>query len=247
MSHPYSFRAVAVSALLAVSSSILSAQANAPPLGSSASGTTTDSSPQVTPVPKKKGGLFGKMKGLAKNNVVKAVAKTAACTMIPGGQLVAGAIDGASAKDAAKDAAANAATNAVANAAKGAAAGTAVGALAGKGGNPCMPGMGMMGNPGAAAMASGVPGAGLPGMPNTTMPGVGLSPTQLKQMQEQYRKMGICPAQIQAMQQMMVSPGAGMSAEQIRQIQEQYRKMGIDPALIQAMQQELVVESKETK
>jgi hypothetical protein len=241
MSHHYSFRTVAVSALLAMSSSILSAQSNAAPTRSSASGAVTDSNPQVNPAPKKKGGLFGKVKGLAKNNVVKTIAKTAACTMIPGGQLVAGAIDGASAKGAAKDAATNAATNAATKAVKGVVAGAAAGALAGagKGGNPCMPGMGMMGNPGAAAMASGVPGAGLPGMPNT-MPGVGLSPAQLKQMQEQYRKMGMAPDQIQAMQQMMVSPGAGMSPAQIKQMQEQYRKMGMDPTVIQAMQQQMM-------
>src|SRR3954452_21872050 len=35
---------------------------------------------------KKGGGLFGKMKGVAKNKVVQSVVKTAACTMVPGGQ-----------------------------------------------------------------------------------------------------------------------------------------------------------------
>ena len=251
MSHPYSFRAVAVSALLAMSSSILSAQSKAAPPRSSASGAVTDSNPQVNPAPKKKGGLFGKVKGLAKNNVVKTIAKTAACTMIPGGQLVAGAIEGVSAKSAAKDAATNAATNAAAKAAKGVVAGAAAGALAGagKGGNPCMPGMGMMANPGAAAMASGVPGAGLPGLPNTTMPGVGLSPSQLTQMQEQYQKMGMNPEQIKAMQQQMqmaaaATPGAampagGISPEQMKQMMEQYRKMGIDPAQLAAMQKRM--------
>ena len=169
------------------------------------------------PAPKKKGGLFGKVKGLAKNNVVRAVAKTAACTMVPGGQLIAGAIDGASAKSAAKDAATEAvtgaATSAATNAVKGVAGG-AVGALAGGagGGNPCMPGMGMMGNAGAAAMAGGVPGAGLPGMPTAVMPGAGMSAVQMKQMQEQYRKMGIDPATIQAMQQQMMAGAAAGAA-----------------------------------
>jgi len=32
---------------------------------------------------KKGGGLFGKMKGVAKNKVVQSVVKTAACTMVP--------------------------------------------------------------------------------------------------------------------------------------------------------------------
>jgi hypothetical protein len=185
--------------------------AAAPPDANAAS--TQD---DTKPAPKKKGGLFGKVKGLAKNNVVKAVAKTAACTMVPGGQLIAGAIDGASTKSAAKaaatDAVTGAATSAATNAVKGVAGG-AVSALAGGagGGNPCMPGMGMMGNAGAAAMAGGVPGAGLPGMPNAVMPGAGMSAAQMKQMQEQYRKMGIDPATIQAMQQqMMAGAAAGM-------------------------------------
>ena len=84
------------------------------------------------PAPKKHGGLFGKFKGLAKNKVVQQVAKTAACNMVPGGQLVAGAIDNASAKKAAKNAATNAVTGAATNAAKDAVAGAALGAAAGK-------------------------------------------------------------------------------------------------------------------
>jgi hypothetical protein len=47
---------------------------------------------------KKGGGLLGKVKGVAKNKVVQQVAKTAACTMLPGGQVVAGAIDAAANK-----------------------------------------------------------------------------------------------------------------------------------------------------
>lgn len=49
---------------------------------------------------KKGGGLFGKVKGVAKNKVVQSVVKTAACTMVPGGQFVAGAIDAAANKNA---------------------------------------------------------------------------------------------------------------------------------------------------
>jgi hypothetical protein len=55
---------------------------------------TADSAPTDT-VPKKKGGLFGKVKSAAGNKVVKQVAKTAVCTMVPGGQAIAGAIDAA--------------------------------------------------------------------------------------------------------------------------------------------------------
>jgi hypothetical protein len=191
------------------------------------------------PAPKKKGGLFGKVKGLAKNKVVQQVAKTAACNMVPGGQLVAGAIDNVSAKKAAKDAAKNAATNA----AKDAVAGAALGAATGK--STCGPGL--MGGLGGAGLAKGVAGVGIPGMPTTGMPGVGASADQMKQMMEQYQKMGMNPAQIKAMQQQMVvaaagtpapaMQGASLSPEQMKQMAEQYQKMGMDPAQIKAMQQ----------
>jgi hypothetical protein len=85
---------------------------------------------------RKKGGLFGKVKGLAGNKVVKAVAKTAACSMVPGGQVIAGAIDAAG-----SDGAGSAADGV---------AGGAVGA-------PCMPGA--MSRPDAAGLkASGLSG-----------------------------------------------------------------------------------------
>ncbi len=72
-------------------------------------------------LPKKKGGLFGKAKGIMKNKVVQQVAKVAACTMVPGGQVIAGAIDAASSQSA------------------GEAASGAAGAASG---SSCMPGMG---------------------------------------------------------------------------------------------------------
>jgi hypothetical protein len=173
-------------ALLTTSASLLTAQSATTPARSSADAALVDSTPRPISVPKKKGGLFGKMKGLAQNKVVRAVAKTAACTMIPGGQMVAGAIDGASTKDAAK------------NVAKGAAVSAMVGG--GAGGSSCMPGL--MGNAGAA-MAGAVPGASLPGMPTTGLAGAGMSAVQMRQMMDQYRKMGMDPAQLQAMQQMV--------------------------------------------
>ncbi len=71
---------------------------------------------------KKKGkGLFGKVKGIAKNKVVLSIAKTAACTMVPGGQYVAGAIDAAASKSA---------------------GGAAAGAAGAATGSNCMPGLG---------------------------------------------------------------------------------------------------------
>ena len=87
------------------------------------------------------GGLFGKVKGLAGNKVVQSVAKTAACTMVPGGQVIAGAIDAASSKDV------------------GEAAAGAAGAAAGQ---TCMPGG--MGGVGAGLGAAGVIPARLGGV-----------------------------------------------------------------------------------
>jgi hypothetical protein len=86
---------------------------------------------------KKGGGLFGKMKGVAKNKVVQSVVKTAACTMVPGGQYVAGAIDAAANK----------------NAVAGAAGATT--------GSSCMGGLGGMG---MAAGVAGGQGANLAGI-----------------------------------------------------------------------------------
>jgi signal recognition particle GTPase len=43
-------------------------------------------------------------------------------------------------------------------------------------------------------------------------PGAGMSPAQINQMLEQYRKMGMDPAQIQAMQQMMAGTPGGAAA-----------------------------------
>jgi hypothetical protein len=84
--------------------------------------------------PKKKGGLFGKVKSVAGNKVVRQVAKTAACTMVPGGQVIAGAIEAASSKDAGE---------------------AAVGAAGAANGTTCMPG----GIGGTGLGGSGVLGA----------------------------------------------------------------------------------------
>ncbi len=92
---------------------------------------TTDAETTDADTAKKKGGgMFGKVKGLAKNKIVRQVAKTAACTMVPGGQVIAGAIDAASSEG-------------VAGAAQGA-AGAATGSSCG------LPGMGPANAAGAA-------------------------------------------------------------------------------------------------
>jgi hypothetical protein len=185
-----------------------------PAIGAAQSGSTvaqaTDDSTAAATVPaeKKKGGLFGKVKGVAKNKVVKTVAKAALCTAVPGGSMIAGALDAAETKNVA-GAATTAAT----------------------GGSSCMPGMaGMAGQPnpaaagigaagagtlgavGAGALGAAVSGVGLPGQPSSAMPGMAMSPEQMKQLMEQYRKAGMDPAQIQMMQQMMASQAAAAAA-----------------------------------
>jgi len=143
--------------------------------------------------------------------VVGQVAKVALCTAVPGGQIVAGALEAKKKKDVAG------------------VAGAASTALSG-GSSSCMPGMaGMAGGAGApgmtggvagaAASVAGVTGAGIPSMPTTGVPGVGMSPAQLQAMQ--------------------ATPGATMSEEQLKQMEEQYRKMGMKPAQIKAMQQQM--------
>ncbi len=156
--------------------------------------------------PAKKGGLWGKAKKVAGNKVVKAVAKTAACTMVPGGQAIAGAIDAASAKSASEAAqgAAGAATGTSCMPAIGGAAGAAGAAGAMPGGLGMMPsgmdasgaGGGMAGAPGAsgpdmaavqqmianaqaAQQRMGPAGAPMPGgmeVPGMEAPGMGVPP-----------------------------------------------------------------------
>lgn len=192
--------------LLAVllASIVLVPETGAAQSGSTVTQITGDSiAAAVAPaVKKKKGGLFGKVKGLAKNKVVKSVAKVALCTAVPGGSMVASALDAADKKDV---------------------AGAAVGAATGNGGaGGCMPGMAGMGAPtgagvgaaGVGALGAGVSGAALPGQPSTGMPGMAMSPEQLKQMQEQYAKMGMDTAQLRAMMAGMQggSPAGGAAA-----------------------------------
>ena len=183
-----------------LASAILIPEISAAQSASTVAEVTGDSTTAAVPAAKKKGGLFGKAKGLAKNKIVKTVAKTALCTAVPGGSMIAGALDAAETKNVA-----------------GAAA-TAV-----TGGSSCMPGMaGMAGapSPGAAgigaagvgALGAAASGVGLPGQPSTAMPGMTIPPEQMKQLMEQYRKAGMDPAQIQMMQQMMASQAAAAAA-----------------------------------
>ncbi|MBA3522128.1 MAG: hypothetical protein H0T90_06490 [Gemmatimonadales bacterium] len=156
-----------------------------------------DSTDSLPDAPKKKG-LMGKVKGLAKNKVVKQVAKAALCTVVPGGQVIAGALDAAETKSV---------------------AGAATTALTG-GSSSCMPGMMGMASPGqgmagAAAPGAGGLGAGLAGMSAMGMPGMAVSPEQMKLMQAQMAAMqGGGNAQgaggMEAMMAQMPNGAAGM-------------------------------------
>jgi len=99
----------------------------------------SQSQPDTSANQPKKGGMFGKLKGLAHNKTAQSIAKVAACTALPGGQYVVGALDAK--QQAAKNAVAGAATSAV-----GAATGTS-----------CMPGM----SSGAGVAASGMTGGSM--------------------------------------------------------------------------------------
>ncbi len=159
-----------------------------PALAQSEAATPADT---TVPAPKKRG-LFGKVKSLSKNKVVNQVAKAALCTAVPGGQIIAGALEAKETKNV---------------------AGGATTALAGGNGS-CMPGMsgmaGAAGGAGIPGVTGGVAGAGMSaaqlqqlqaqGQPT---PGAGMSVDQMKALEAQYRKLGVSPAQIKAMQQQM--------------------------------------------
>jgi hypothetical protein len=117
-------------------------------------------------VVKKKGGMFGKLKGAAHNKTVQNIAKAAVCQAVPGGQYMMGAAEAAKAKTSLASGAANAQSciPGMPGAAggmggmgggKGALAGAAMGAAGSIGG-------GAAGQ--AAASARGMPG--MPGMPS---------------------------------------------------------------------------------
>ena len=171
------------------------------PLPIQAQSDATASPDSTAPLPKKKG-LFGKMKGLAKNKVVNQVAKVALCSAVPGGQVIAGALEAKEAKNA---------------------AGGATAALAG-GNGACMPGMNGLAQGGAASgVAGAVAGAGMSaalvkqGQSSPPESGDGgMSAEQMKELEAQYRRMGVSPTQIKAMkEQMRALPqsGGGTSAE----------------------------------
>ena len=119
---------------------------SAAPATQAQSGGVAASRDSTHPVPdsaaqakKKGGGLFGKAKKLAGNKAVQQVAKTMACTMVPGGQVVASAIDAAASDNGGE---------------------AAAGAAGAAGGQTCMPGGMAAGMTNPAAGMAGVAGVG---------------------------------------------------------------------------------------
>lgn len=100
-----------------------------------------------------KHGMFGKLKGIAKNKTVQSIAKTAVCTAVPGGSLVVSAVDahnsGASASDIAK------------GAVSGPSCMPGMGGLKGMGGGLGTNGLGSVGAAGAMGMAAAQAGNAL--------------------------------------------------------------------------------------
>lgn len=160
--------------------------------------------------PKKKKGLLGKIKSIAGDKTVQSVAKMAACTMVPGGQYVAGAIDAAS------------------NAADGNAAGAASGAAGAATGTNCFGGMGggapggatsgftaasaQLGGAAAAAMAGQFAGDSPDAAAQTDGSQFVLTEKQEKQLIKQMKKAGLTEEQarqqLAVYKQQMASPSA---------------------------------------
>ncbi len=124
----------------------------------------------------KKGGMFGKLKSVAKNKTVQSIAKAAVCTAVPGGQYMVGAVDAAQAKGGAGAIASGAVNSASCIPGVGGMGAGALGGKAGLVGAGAAGAMGALGGAGqaqglaqAAAMSGmmrGAPGAAPAGMPN---------------------------------------------------------------------------------
>ncbi len=191
--------------------------------------TPADSAPADSTPVKKGGGLFGKVKGMAKNKVVQQVAKTAACTMLPGGQIVASAIDAAGDKGAV-GAATGAATGTSCMPGMGGAGGAAAAAAMGGGALPgaivpgaAMVGGGMPGGPGMAQMMMTAPGAGQPAV----MDAAALAAYQaqmMAMMQASEGRMGSMPGAPGAVPGAAMAEGSGQPLEVAADLAAQLRK-----------------------
>lgn len=220
-----------------------SAQASKPPkakqsVQAEVAAASVDTAPAVDTtehdsLPKKKGGLFGKAKGVMKNKVVQQVAKVAACNMVPGGQMIVGALDAASSKSAGEAAsgAAGAATGSscmpgMGGAGMGAAGMTGAGMAAGGMGGGGMGGLvgaglagaTMGGMPGGAAAYA--PGTGAPGMPPMGGYGMGGDPKPMADC------MGLTVEEYNAMTNPTNSEPRQMTKAETKRMQQLSKKVG---------------------
>ncbi len=136
----------------------------------------------------KKGGMFGKLKGIAHNKTVQNITKAAVCQALPGGQYMVGAAEAAKNKTSIASGAANAQSCIPGMGGAGAGLGGmgGKGALAGAAmGAASSIGTGGKGQP-AAAPTRGA--AGMPGMPAGGM--AGFTAEQMQQVQAMSATMG---------------------------------------------------------
>ena len=150
-----------ISSLLSVSLAVTALHAQSATTASAPVPAPDSVAPGPDSVPeqgKKKGGLFGKAKKFVGDKTVQQVAKTVACTMVPGGQVVVGAIDAASSDDVGEAAAGAAGAAAGQTCMPGGMAGMGAGAGVPGGGAGVMPGVG--GVAGAAGLGAAGLGAG---------------------------------------------------------------------------------------
>jgi hypothetical protein len=154
-----------LSLLLAVTSLRAQSEAEASAPAADSMTPASDSAPEEG---KKKGGLFGKAKKFVGDKTVQQVAKTVACNMVPGGQVVAGAIDAAASKSAGEAAAGAAGAATGQTCMPGGIAGQALGAGAGV--------------PGAAGVAGAAGAAGVGGELGSALGAAGMAGGMIGQM-----------------------------------------------------------------
>jgi hypothetical protein len=180
---------------------------------------TTHRVADSTAVQPKKGGMFSKMKGLAQNKTAQNIAKAAACTALPGGQYVVGAIDAKQNKSVGA-AASSAATTAV---------GAGVGCIPGTGGVPGMTAPGMpagMTAPQAASVANAQTMAAMSG----------LSVAQMAAMQKAMAARGVASPAGMTPQQAVALANAQAQAAQMQGAQMQAAQMQAMSAQASQMQ-----------
>ena len=177
----------------------------------------------------KKGGLFGKAKKFVGNKTVQTVAKTVACNMVPGGQVVAGAIDAASSKNVGEAAAGAAGAASGQTCTPPGMAGMGAGSMgAGAVGAGMMPGVagvaGVAGVPGVGGVAGMPPGLGASGLAATMVGAGGLDGADMDAMSSPdvlAGCMGLTPEEYLA----FTNPTGGQSRQPTKAEQKRQREL----------------------